>query len=145
MNSVPWPVRDVVKLLELLQRRSTRSRTSLSVTIEEFTYGDTPMCHALNGHFLQLNRIVHAPSEPSYPSQTATGPIVTLTRFASKLHQECVTVASVYLTSGQDVARRFSYDQTPRSWKQGGWTLLIIASKSPACPYPIPVLISVGW
>jgi hypothetical protein len=64
---------------------------------------------------------------------------------ASDLHSEDVIVASVHLTSNQEIAQQLLYDQRDKSWNRGQYTLFNIASKVSTNNHPIPVLMSVGW
>ncbi|CBF84611.1 predicted protein [Aspergillus nidulans FGSC A4] len=140
---IPRPVSDVVRLLQLLQQRSTRARQWLSV--EEFVYGDTPMREALSRSLsvFQANsdcdqRVLVLMSD-GHATDGDPGEI------ATELHSEGVAVASVYLTSDTDIAQRRLYDKPAYSWDKGQRTLFNIASKVSASNHPIPVLMSVGW
>jgi hypothetical protein len=143
VDFAPRPVSDVVRLLQLLQQHSTGARRWLS--IDEFMYGDTPMVEGLNRSLSAFRansdcdqRVLVLMSD-GHATDGDPGEI------ATELHSEGVVVASVYLTSSQEVAQRRLYDKPAYSWDKGRRTLFNIASKVSASKHPIPVLMSLGW
>ncbi|KAI7976530.1 hypothetical protein EIK77_000218 [Talaromyces pinophilus] len=145
VDLVPRPVGDVVRLLQELQRHYMGARGSVSGSIEEFIYGDTPMCDALNRSLSAFRAHPDFDHRVLVLMSDGQGTDGDPGQVASDLHSEDVIVASVYLTSNQEIAQQLLYDQRDKSWNRGQYTHFNIASKVSTNNHPIPVLMSVGW
>ncbi|KAF7557158.1 hypothetical protein G7Z17_g974 [Cylindrodendrum hubeiense] len=150
----------VAKVVDLLQRLQKYPKTSDNKGSKEegtdflvdmlcrYMYGRTPMRDALNQslaafrkHSIDQQRILVLISDGK---STDGDP----KEMNDDLQQEKVTIATVYLTDDQGVARRRLYDEAPEApeeWNKGQHTLFGIATKVAVPTHPIPVLASVGW
>ena len=141
----PRTVSAVVHLLQELEGRHAGPQTDLSGTIEEFIYGKTPLCDALNRSLRVFREHRDFDERVLVLLSDGCGTDGDPNQIASELHSENVTVAGMYLTNDRNIAQRVLYDQPVKSWSQGQRTLFDIASKISAAKHPIPVLMSVGW
>jgi hypothetical protein len=64
---------------------------------------------------------------------------------ARELQREKVVIATVYLTSDQDVPRRCLHDRAVEDWNDGQLKLFKMADRVASLTHPIPVLASLGW
>ncbi|KAL4938532.1 hypothetical protein BDV06DRAFT_225899 [Aspergillus oleicola] len=144
-NLVPRPVNEIVQLLQELQQRSVTADGDLSGTIEQFMYGDTPMCDALSRSLSAFREYRNFDQRILVLMSDGWSTDGEPDQIASDLRSESVTIAGVYLTNDKDDPQRRLYDQPSASWRKGQRTLFSIASKISSRNHPTPVLGSVGW
>ncbi|KAL2831357.1 hypothetical protein BJY01DRAFT_254256 [Aspergillus pseudoustus] len=143
---VPRPAKDVVDLLQKLHEHSAAAGGStLLDSVDEYLYGNTPLCHALS----QSLGVFRA--HKSIPSQllvlisdglSTDGDPVPL---ALRLKEAQVTVATLYLIADKKTPERELYDTPSNRWDTGQQTLFQVSSTLRVSQSPIPVLMSVGW
>ncbi|KAL4796084.1 hypothetical protein BDV19DRAFT_378339 [Aspergillus venezuelensis] len=145
MHLVPRPAAEIVHLLQELQQRSATADDDLSSTIEEFMYGDTPMCDALSRSLAAFRRSTNVNDRILVLLSGGWSTDGEPDRIVSDLRSQNVKIAGVYFTNDEKDPQRRLYDRPESSRRRGQCTLFNMSSKIPSTNHPIPVLGSIGW
>ncbi|KAJ4318661.1 hypothetical protein N0V84_006749 [Fusarium piperis] len=144
----PRPVADVIKQLQRLQERiDNESENTLLRTLRRYLYGRTPMRDILARSSAVFREYSTAKQGVlllvSDGFSTDGDPLPQVREL--RQHSPEVTIATVYLSSDGDAAKRRIYDQPDTHWNNGQRMLFSMASKVSINTHPIPVLATIGW
>ncbi|KAJ4217026.1 hypothetical protein NW757_014654, partial [Fusarium falciforme] len=154
---VPRPVNHVIHLLGRLQGRrgdashGSEDKDTLLGALRRYMYGRTPMKEALSSSLAVFRahplatqggsiqqRVLLVVSDGAW---TDDNPLTTTV----ELHNQEVTIATVFLTSDEKIPRRNLIDKVDKTWHRGQRALFDMASRISCATHPVPVLASVGW
>jgi hypothetical protein len=150
VDLVPRRLYEVVRLLEKLLDHPTHSnrgtgRNPVLDTVRKYIYGDTPMRTALSRSLAVFRRHPTANQRVLVLVSDGVSTDGDPLPLALELHQEKITMATVYVTSRSTAPRRRLYYQAAEGWNKGRCTLFGMATKVYCARHPVPVLASMGW